>query len=90
MQRPQAVVSRSHATNHWDKSMLSTVEQRALKSFREYHVTTGQMLCFSGPELEKHKAALKILTEKDFLVEERFKGGYSLTRAGFKAMKACS
>jgi hypothetical protein len=47
------------------------------------------MLCFYGPDLEKHKAALRSLTEKKLLVKERFKGGYSLTRAGFAAMKSC-
>ncbi len=45
------------------------------------------MLCFYGPELEKHKAALQKLTEKELLVKETFKGGYSLTRAGFVAMR---
>jgi len=47
------------------------------------------MLCFFGPNLEKHKSALRQLTEKDFLVKETFKGAYSLTHAGFRAMKTC-
>lgn len=47
------------------------------------------MLCFYGPDLEKHQAALTTLTEKELLVKERFKGGYSLTQAGFVAMKEC-
>ncbi len=47
------------------------------------------MLCFYGPDLEKHTNSLRKLTEKDFLIKERFKGGYSLTEAGFDAMKAC-
>ena len=47
------------------------------------------MLCFFGPNLEKHKGALQRLTEKDFLVKEQFKGAYSLTDAGFEAMKTC-
>lgn len=69
--------------------MLTNSEQRALKAFRQYLVTPGQMLCFYGPELEKHKAALQKLTEKDLLVKERFKGAFSLTEAGFAAMKSC-
>jgi len=44
------------------------------------------MLCFSGPDLKQDKATLDRLTNKDLLVEEKFKGGYSLTRAGYDAM----
>jgi len=47
------------------------------------------MLCFYGPNLAKYKAALQQLTEKELLVKEQFKGGYSLTYAGFAAMKDC-
>jgi hypothetical protein len=47
------------------------------------------MLCFFGPDLERNKAALQRLTERDLLVKEQFKGAYSLTRAGFEAMKTC-
>ncbi len=47
------------------------------------------MLCFYGPDLEKHRSALQKLTDRDYLVKERFKGGYSLTKAGFVAMKEC-
>jgi len=47
------------------------------------------MLCFYGPNLAKYKTALQHLTEKEFLVKEQFKGGYSLTQAGFAAMKEC-
>jgi hypothetical protein len=49
----------------------------------------GQMLCFYGPLLEKHRSGLHQLTEMGFLVKEDFKGGYSLTDAGFKAMRDC-
>ena len=70
--------------------MLSTSEKTVLRAFQQYLVDPGQMLCFFGPNLEKHKAALQGLTEKDLLVKEHFKGAYSLTRAGFKAMKTCS
>ena len=47
------------------------------------------MLCFFGPNLEKHKAALENLTERDLLVKEQFKGAYSMTPAGMQAMKTC-
>ena len=69
---------------------LSEAEQRALRTFRQYLVTPGQMLCFYGPDLEKHKAALQRLTDRQLLVKERFKGGFSLTEAGYQAMKACT
>lgn len=44
------------------------------------------MLCFFGPDLERHRPALLKLTEKDLLVKEQFKGAYSLTHAGFEAL----
>lgn len=69
--------------------MLSQSEERTLQAFRKYLVTPGEMLCFYGSDLEKHRAALKTLTDKKLLVKERFKGGYSLTHEGFAAMKAC-
>lgn len=47
------------------------------------------MLCFHGTDLSKYKTALQQLTEKQYLVKEQFKGAYSLTHAGFAAMKDC-
>ena len=35
------------------------------------------------------KATLELLTDKELLVKEKFKGGYSLTQAGFAAMNDC-
>ena len=52
-------------------------------------MTPGQMLCFSGPNLEQMKATLRHLTEKELLVKEKFKGGYCLTQTGFEAMNHC-
>lgn len=49
----------------------------------------GQMLCFSGPNLKQDKATLTDMTNKELLVKEGFKGGYSLTRTGFAAMNDC-
>jgi len=47
------------------------------------------MLCFSGPNLEQNKATLALLTDKELLVKEKFKGGYSLTQTGFAAIDDC-
>ena len=66
--------------------MLSTSEQRVLRTFKQFLITPGQMLCFYGPNLELSNAALELLIDKDLLVKEKFKDGYSLTRAGFAAM----
>jgi hypothetical protein len=68
-------------------SVLSDAEQRALRAFQQYQVTVGQMLCFHGPKLKTYRSALRQLTEKELLVKEKFKGGYSLTSAGFAAMQ---
>jgi hypothetical protein len=69
--------------------LLSPSEKNALLTFRQYLITPGKMLCFYGPDLEKHKSALQQLADKDLLVTEKFNGAYSLTHAGFEAMKAC-
>ena len=67
--------------------MLSTHEQSVLRTYRKYMIKPGQMLCFSGPDLERHKATLERMSKSELLVKESFKGGYSLTPAGFSAMK---
>ena len=72
-----------------ERVLLSTSEQRVFRTFRQYLMTPGQMLCFSGPNLERDTAALNQLADKKLLVKEKFKGGYSLTPAGFAAMKEC-
>jgi len=69
--------------------MLSPSEQRVLDTFRQFLIGPGQMLCFSGPNLKQNKATLTLLTEKELLVKEKFKGGYSLTPSGFAAMNDC-
>ena len=68
-----------------EKILLSTSEMRVLNTFRQFLMTPGQMLCFSGPRLKQDKAILDRLTAKELLVKEKFKGGYSLTEAGFAA-----
>ena len=69
--------------------MLSPKEERVLLTYREYRITPGQMLCFSGQDLERHGKTLELMSTKELLVKESFKGGYSLTEAGFSAMKSC-
>lgn len=70
--------------------MLTSSEEDVLLTFRRYLMTPNQMLCFSGPGLQKKEPALRSLTKKDLLVEESFSGGYSLTREGYMAMKRCA
>jgi hypothetical protein len=74
---------------HEEKRLLSTCERQVLRVFQKFLVTDGQMLCFYGPTLAKYEAALRQLTKAGLVVKERFKGGYSLTRAGFEAMREC-
>ena len=69
--------------------LLSTSEQRVLGTFRKSLLTPGEMLCFSGPNLEQDRSTLDQMSDKELLLKEKFKGGYSLTPAGFAAMKSC-
>ena len=69
--------------------MLSKSEKKVLRTYREYHITPGQMLCFSGQNLERYHATLELMSDKQLLVRESFKGAYSLTKSGFSAMRAC-
>ena len=69
--------------------MVSPSEKAVLRTFQQYLVTPGKMLCFFGPNLEKHKPALQTLTGKEMLVKEHFNGAYSLTQSGYDAMKSC-
>ena len=68
---------------------MSKLEESVLAVFRKFLVTPGEMLCFYGPDLKKYKVALQQLTDKGMLVKESFNGGYSLTQAGYAAMKEC-
>jgi hypothetical protein len=67
--------------------MLSTSEQTVLGVFREYLVAPGEMLCFHGKWYQDHEAPLRQLTAKKLLTKEHFRGGYSLTEAGFAAIR---
>jgi len=70
--------------------LLSNQERSVMQNFRKFLITPGQLLCFNGPQLSKFKGAFQRLTDKGFLVKEKFKGSYSLTEAGFEAMKQCT
>ena len=63
--------------------MLSTTEQFVLGVFRQYLVTPGEMLCFHGDWFEEHEVPLRRLIERKLIIKEHFKGGYSLTKAGY-------
>jgi hypothetical protein len=82
--RPSATCDRI-----WERILLSKSEQRVFRTFREYLMTPGRMLCFSGPDLQRNATTLTVLTEKGLLVKEKFEGGYSLTPAGYAAMNNC-
>ena len=70
-------------------SELTKSEQRVMRTYRKFMMTPGQMLCFYGPDLKQNETALANLTNRDLLIKERFKGGYSLTNEGYDAMKGC-
>jgi RIO-like serine/threonine protein kinase len=65
---------------------LLTAHESTLDVFRKYLVSTGEMLCFSGPNLEEHQDSLKQMTALGLLTKENVSGGYSLTKSGFTAM----
>lgn len=67
---------------------LSPSERHVLEVFGKFLMTPGQMLCFCGPELAQYRASFERLVERQLLDPERYKGGYSLTEAGFTAMKS--
>ena len=48
--------------------MYSQPEKRVFRKFREFLMTPGKMLCFFGADLEKHRIALRTLTDKKLLV----------------------
>jgi hypothetical protein len=65
---------------------LLTTHETTLDVFRKYLVSTGEMLCFNGPNLEEHQDSLQQMTALGLLTKESVAGGYSLTRSGFAAM----
>jgi hypothetical protein len=69
--------------------MLTVAERRVLDTYQQYLITPGQMLCFSGPNFERDEETLELMSDKNLLDREVFKGGYSLTKDGFTAMRNC-
>ena len=67
--------------------MLTASEKSVLDVYRKFLMARGEMLCFNGTSLKKHKPAIGQLIKKGMLIEESFTGGYSLTRDGYRAMK---
>ncbi len=65
---------------------LTDGEIHVLGVFRKYLMTPGQMLCLSNTDIDSMKSVLESLTAAGLLVAEEFKGGYSLTQTGFRAM----
>ena len=69
--------------------MLSKSERWVFSVFRQFLMAPGEMLCVNRPNITRHRTAFRQLADKGFLVKEKFSGGYSLTQAGFAAMKSC-
>ncbi|MEZ6120748.1 MAG: hypothetical protein R3C28_29805 [Pirellulaceae bacterium] len=69
--------------------MLSKGEKTVLRMFEQYLMAPGKMLCFTGQILDQYRASFRKLAERDLLVQERFASGFSLTPAGYAAMKSC-
>jgi hypothetical protein len=66
---------------------LSPTELGVLEIFRRFRMSPGQMLCFSRSDVEAFHMPLAQLANNGLLVAEKFHGGYSLTPAGYAAMK---
>ncbi|MEZ6134443.1 MAG: hypothetical protein R3C53_05990 [Pirellulaceae bacterium] len=69
---------------------LTDAEINVLGVFRKYLMGPGQMLCLSNTDIDSMKSTLDKLTKAGLLVPEDFKGGYSLTQSGYKAMTEVS
>ena len=70
-----------------DPQQLSDGELHVLAMFRKYLMSPGKMLCFSSQDLTSMKKSVDKLIQAGLLVSEDFKGGYSLTRSGYAAMR---
>ncbi len=71
-----------------DSSIPFDGKSRVLSIFRRYLMTTGQMLCLTGNELDSNKQTLDELVTAGLLTSEPYKGGYSLTPSGYSAMQS--
>lgn len=63
-------------------------ELAVFRVFRRFLMTPGRMLCFTPAEQATLGKALTSLTRQTLLNAEQFPGSYSLTRAGFLAMRS--
>jgi hypothetical protein len=68
------------------KIALPPEHQAVLRTFQEFLMTPGRMLCFYGHDLERFRNSLTELSATGLLRRERFSGGYSLTAIGYEAM----
>lgn len=57
-----------------------------MKVFRDFLMTPGDMLCLSGREFDDYTKCIETLSEKGYIVAERFRGGFSLTALGYSVM----
>ncbi|MCA9132606.1 MAG: hypothetical protein KDA45_05615 [Planctomycetales bacterium] len=80
-----AATSRLQARGSSERQ-LSDGEISILAVFRKYLMTPGRMLCLNNTDIGTMKRSLDKLTAAGLLIPEDFKGSYSLTRSGFKAM----
>lgn len=66
---------------------ITSAEAHVLDTFAEYLMPPEQMLCLVNADVPEVKRALHHLVSRGWLTVQNFKGGYSLTVAGFYAMK---
>jgi hypothetical protein len=83
---PETALGAASVAVDGEFSGLSDGEVNVLGVFRKYLMTPGQMLCLSNTDIDSMKGVLEKLTKSGLLVPEDFKGGYSLTQTGFRAM----
>lgn len=68
-------------------SSLSPEQLEVLSVFRKFRTSPGQMLCFSSSDIVVFRMPLAELADNGLLIAEKFQGGYSLTQAGFAAIR---
>lgn len=67
---------------------MSDDESEVLSIFRSYRVTPNQMLFLNGEVDVRMRASMLRLIEKGFVVRDKPKHAYYLTKAGYQAVKA--
>lgn len=66
---------------------ITSAEAAVLDTFAEYLMPPEQMLCLVNADLPEVRRALHHMVGRGWLTVQNFKGGYSLTVEGFRAMK---